>query len=385
MKHILITAALVLGMNSHAYSEDLDGLLKKIEADISAQRLAVPAGNNALERIETFRTQAPFDFRITPLILKLGESYVALANKAIDKKQYDKAQGYLDTTWKVASLTPGLESTQEKLDKLSSGKKSTATAAPAGPSAAELKEQKALALAAVAEKKRLDAERQAANKAEEAAKKAAIAKAAADKKAQEERERQRRLAASQQEKQTEQQKLAAKKAAQEKAAQEKKLAAAKAEKARLEALAAKKAAAEKAAAAKKAEKKSAPVKAAVVAKPEAVAPEVKTEEVAVNTGSDSSEALATYPLSQDKIVNRDRSIREDLVPMCKAILDNDASIVLHTKTKSDYRWLTVRLTLCTRRLDRGFRLRHSHEITDSTEPFMSLHPARNSALVDDLI
>lgn len=379
MKHILITAALALGINSQAYSEDLDGLLKKIESDISAQRLAKPAGNNALERIRAFRAEAPFDFRITPLIFKLGESYVALANKAMDKKQYQQAQEYLDIAWKESALTPGLESAQARNDKLSDGKNNDIVVAK-GPSAAE---QKALALAAAEEKKRLDAASQEKINANKAAKKAADKKAAADKKIKEENERKRRLA--NQAQQNEAKKAQAEQNA--KAAMAKKIAEAKAEKERLEALAAKKSAKKSAPVKKKAApvKKAAPAKVVVKAVPVVIpTTATDTDDESSIRGVETSAAIASYPLSQAKITDRNRSMKQDLVPMCQAIIDNDASIVLHTKTKSDYRWLTVRLTLCIRRLDSGFRLRHSFDVNSSSEPFMTLHPARSAALVGEL-
>jgi colicin import membrane protein len=384
MKQIFIAAALVFGMNTHAATEDLDELLTKIEADISAQRLAKPAGNNALERIDAFRAQAPFDYRITPLIFKFGESYVALANKAIDKKKYAQAQGYLDIAWQVAALTPGLEATQEKNDKLSGGKASAKKTASKGPTAAEIKKQKALAAAAAAEKKRLDAERKKKASADKKAKAAAAKKAAADKKAKQEAERKRRLANEKLQKQKAQ--AAKDKSQKEKLAQQ--LAAAEAEKARLQALADKKSAQKaEAAKAKKLAKveKPAPKTEIKKAKVKKAPAEIKIGNATpIGKGVETSSALASYPLPQDKITNRDRKISQDLVPICKAIIDNDASIVLHTTSKSDYRWLTVRLTLCTRRLDASFRLRHSFKADDSAEPFMTLHPARSTALIGNI-
>lgn len=349
MKHIFIAAALILSMNSHAATQDLDQLLNKIEADIKAKRLAKPAGNNALEGIDAFRDQAPFDYRITPLIYKFGESYVSLANKAINKKKYNQAQGYLDIAWQVAALTPGLEEAQKKNDKLN---KSSAKpkSARKGPSAAEIKQQKAIAAAAATEKKRLDNERKKKAQADKNAKIAAEKKAKADKKAKQEAEKKRRLAAEKAQK--DKSKSAAELAKKEKLNQQ--LAAAEAEKARLLALA------------------SAPVAASKVA-------------ITAIPAKETSSPIASYPLEQDKIANRDRKISEDLVPICSAIIDNDASVVLHTSTKADYRWLTVRLTLCTRRLDSGFRLRYSFQELSDDKPFMTLHPARSSALIGSTI
>lgn len=357
MKQIFIAAALVLSMNTHAATEDLDGLLKKIEADIGAQRLATPAGNNALERIDTFRAQAPFDFRITPLIFKFGESYVSLANKAIAKKKYGQAQGFLDIAWQVAALTPGLETAQEKNDRLSGGISSLKKVAKKGPTAAELKKQKALAAAAVIEKRRLDAERKKKAQSDKQAKVAAAKKAAANKKARQEAERKRRLANEQLLKQKTQ--AAKNKSKQSKL--QKQLASAKAEKARLQALVEKK------------------TKETVVAEVTPVVEKAKP----IRKGVETSSAISSHRLAQDKIVKRDRGISQDLVSICQAIISNDASIVLHAASKDDYRWLTVRMTLCTRRLDSNFRLRHSHVVEESSEPFITLHPSRSTALVGD--
>jgi colicin import membrane protein len=354
MKHIFIAAALALSINSHAATQDLDQLLNKIEADIQAQRLAKPVGNNALEGIDAFRAQAPFDFRITPLVYKFGESYVSLANKAIAKKNQNKAQGYLDIAWQVAALTPGLEEAQAANDKLNAGKTKT-KAVKKGPTAAEIKQQKALAAAAAAEKKRLDNDRKKKAQADKNAKIAAAKKAEADKKAIQAAEKIRRLAATKA--QNDQNKAASNLAKKQKLNQQ--LAAAKAEKSRLENLA----------------KKS-------VSKPVNQKEEVATIEV--NSAKETSASIASYPLIEEKISNRNRAISEDLIPICKAIIDNEASIVLHTSTKADYRWLTVRLTLCTRRLDPGFRLRHSFQETNTKEPFMTLHPYRGTALINEL-
>lgn len=366
MKHIFIAAALAFSMNSQAATQDLDQLLSKIEANINAQRLAKPAGNNAIEGIDAFRAQAPYDFRITPLIFKVGESYVALANKAIDKKEFTQAQAYLDIAWKVAALTPGLEETQEKNDKLSKGKSSSPKVIAKGPSKAELKKQKALADAAAAERKRLDDERKKKQNEVKKAKAAAAKKAAADKKAKEEAERKRRIANDKLQKQKEQ---AAKDAA-KKNSQKSKVASKPVEK--VEAV-------------KKTEKPKQQKAVTIVKKVERkTAPIIVGEESPIGNGVETSEPIASYPLPQEMISNRDRAaIRQNLEPICKAILDNDASIVLHAESKSDYRWLAVRLTLCTRRLDSGFRLRHSFMEETSSEPSISLHPARNSALIGD--
>jgi len=353
MKRVLIVPALMLAFQSQAATEDLDSLLTSIKADIQNQRLSSPAGNNALERISAFREQAPFDFRVVPLTYEWGEAYVALANKAIANGQMDKAQGYLDKVWYVASLTPGLEEAQAKIDagSKSKGAKKASTkqvAKAKGPSKEELARQKKVAAAAAKEKARLEAERK--RKLEQAKKEALAEKKRleAEKKRKQEQERQRRLAA------------------------------AKAEK---------EAAAQRAAAAKKAKQsgkkvvaKAAPAPVVKVAK-KASAAEIKGAKSLWQSAKENTAPLASYPVSAEMIANRDRSIANDLEPVCKAILDNDASVVVHTPEKADYRWLTVRLTLCLRRLDRSFRLRHSHQLAQEDQPIVTLHPSRGVSLV----
>ncbi|MCA6062001.1 hypothetical protein [Thalassolituus marinus] len=360
MKNILmplwLSAAVLVSVPADAATESLEKLLGGIKADIAAKRLSSPSGNNALEKIDAFREEAPFDFRVVPLTYEWGEAYVALAESAIASKDYAKAQGYLDKVWLVASLTPGLEDAQATLDKVYKGAPAVAAKAEdKGPSKEELARQKKLAEAAAKEKARVEAERK--RKAEEEKRLAAEAKkqAEADRKRKAEEERLRRAEAEKA----------------EKAAAAKRVA--DAEKARTQQ--AKPAAA------------PAPV---VVQKPKPEAPKViavasrqQRSEVSGlwKDAKEESAPLASYPVSAEMLSERDRDIVDSLEPVCKAILDNDASVVVHTSDKADYRWLTVRLTLCMRRLDKTFRLRHSYESVADAEPFVSLHPSREVSLV----
>lgn len=351
MKRALIVPALFLAFQSQAATENLDSLLTAIKADIQSQRLSSPAGNNALERITSFRQQAPFDYRIVPLTYQWGEAYVALANAAIDKGERSKAQRYLDRVWYVAALTPGLEEAQDRLDAAAQGSAKSTTQAIANtaaktkePSQQELARQKKVAAAAAKERTRLEAERQ--RKLEQARREALAEKKRlqAELKRKQEQERQRRLAA------------------------------AKAEKA----------AAAKRAAANKARQKSQQAAAAPVVKKvtkTASAADISEAKSLWQQAKENTAPLASYPVSSELLANRDRAIAKDLEPVCKAILDNDASVVVHTPDKADYRWLTVRLTLCLRRLDRSFRLRHSHQLAENSEPIVTLHPAREVSLV----
>lgn len=298
---------------------ELDSLLNKIDADISAKRLSTPAGNNAIEKIWQFKDRAPYDQRINSRAYKVGKSYVKLANNATASKQFSKAQSYLDNAWMLAFLTPGLDAAQDKLDKLYNSK-AVAKKAPA---------KKATKQVAKATTKK-SGKSAAQIKAEKAAKakQLAIAKAKAKK-----QEAQRRKDAE---------------------ARERRLA-----KQRKEESAKRQAAAKLAALEEKRKRASA-------------------QQQAV----EATKSIADFSLDQELIDGREtREIRQALVPICQEIIDNEASVVLHTRTLQDYRWLTVRLTLCVRRIDKGFRLRHSHKLVADTEPSVSLHPGRSMSLL----
>lgn len=324
-----------------AAKQDLNQLRAGIKADIEATRLSSPAGNNALEKIDAYRAQAPFDFTIVPLVYDWGRAYVALANNAIAAKNYSQAESYLNNVWEVAALTPGLEAAQEKLDSVYKPSEAAQAA-----SQQEVERQKQLAAAAAKERERAEADRKKRIEAEKQQAELAKKKAAEDSARRQEEERQRRLAAE-------------------------KATTAKAQTAK--------------------ETVSAPVK-PVAAPSVAIAPPVAAPVVAAVTSKaatalwdeaeESSKPIASYPIAAEQIRQRDRGIAETLQPICQAIVDNDASVVVHTENKSDYRWLTVRLTLCLRQTDSSFRLRHSYqEGLVEGKPVINLHPSREVSLL----
>ena len=318
----LIQSALILTLTvlvSFTASADaeLDSLLNKIDSDIAAKRLSNPAGNNAIEKIWQFKAVAPYDQRINSRAYKVGEVYVTLANKSISAKKYTKAQLHLDKAWMLAYLTPGLESAQDSLDKVYKSSGSTRVAKKTKPTANK----------AVAKSSNSAADKAKKQKQIAAAK---LARQKADKQAAERRrlaeEKERRLA-----------KLRKEEATKAKAAQ------------KLASLEAKR---------------------------------QKAATFAAKSFAVSSKSIADFNLDQNLIDNREtREIRSALGPICKEIIDNDASVVLNTRNKQDYRWLTVRLTLCVRRIDKGFRLRHSHKEVADGEPSVSLHPGRSMSLM----
>ncbi|ASP40721.1 hypothetical protein CHH28_19505 [Bacterioplanes sanyensis] len=333
---------LTLLLGSAVQAADLDILLQQIKTDIAAKRLSTPAGNNALERIDAFRQAAPFDYRVLPLIYEWGDTYLQLANEAMDAGDVRRANGYLERVWQVASLTPGLEQAQARLDQLASGTQVATAPQPKKDSAAEAERQRRMAAAAEAERAKLERERQ--RRLEEAARQQQQEqqRALAERKQREEEERQRRLAA---EKAAAEQRLAEQQAAQRAAAEQAKQAA------------------------------------AVAVVTETTKATAQPEQSAASDNTAEQTKLAEYPLDAAMIVDRNRDITDSLKPICQAILDNDASVVIHAAERADYRWLTVRFTLCLRRLDRTFRLRHSFAQVEEAAPHITLHPARSLPLV----
>ena len=205
LKTFLAAAAVALALPASAAGQDLDKLLSSIKADIAAQRLASPAGNNALERMTAFRDQAPYDYRIIPLAYQWGEAYVSLARKAIDSKEYDKAQAHLDRVWLVAALTPGLEEVQQQLDKLY---KPAAPVVARAPSAEDAERQRRAAQLAEQEKARVEAERKRRLDEEKRQAAAEQQRAEQDRLRRQEEERQRRAEAERAEKEAAARRLA---------------------------------------------------------------------------------------------------------------------------------------------------------------------------------
>jgi hypothetical protein len=89
-------------------------------------------------------------------------------------------------------------------------------------------------------------------------------------------------------------------------------------------------------------------------------------------------SLADFALDEEKVAARDNSIRVELAPVCQQVIDNNASVQILTEDRVDYGWLTVRLTLCVRRIDPNFRLRHGYLQHDGA-PLVRLVPARTES------
>ena len=333
IKSVLIPLLLISFASFASAEVNLDELLSKIDADISAKRLSTPANNNAIDKIWQFKAIAPYDQRINSRASDVGATYVSLANRSLSAKKYSKAQGYLDHAWMLSYLTPGLEAAQDNLDKLYKGGSKLAKAASAKKVSKKVAVKKVSKKTAVAKKVSKADSKKIAKAKEAKRKKELAATKLAQKKAKEQQAKLRRLAEEKERLLVQQRKeVNAKRQAAEK------LATLNAQRARAE----------------------------------------DAQRVAQDT------AIANFDLKQDLLDNHSSAdIRPALVPICQEILDNEASVVLHTQSKADYRWLTVRLTLCVRRLDKGFRLRHSFQQVADGEPSISLHPGRNVSLLKE--
>lgn len=383
-----LTAILLCSATAAFAAPGADELLSQIDADISAKRLSAPSGNNAIEKIWQFKDSSPYDQRINSRAFAVGEYYVGLANKAIAAKKYAEAQDHLDKAWDIASLTPGLSKAQDNLD-AATGKPSVATiqARPAAPAAAPAAEKEDNSAAIAAAKKAEDdkAAALAAKKAADDEKAAALAakKAADDEKAKSlatKKADDAKTAAAKKEDEKAKA-LAAKKAAEDEKARQlaeakalkEELAAKKAEQARLQAEARK---------LEEAKRASAAAVAVNAPAPAAGAAEDDEEDLGNAPAAKETEpSIAKFDLTSSSVENRSTAeIRRQLEPICQEIIDNDASVVLHTPSLQDARWLVVRLTLCVRRIDKDFRLRHSYDIATGVQPSVSLHAGRNVSL-----
>ena len=360
---LLLTALLATSNAWSATPEQLDQLLQQIKNDIAAKRLSSPEGNNALEKITEFRSEAPFDYRVVPLAYDWGETYVSLSRQARAQGQLTKAQSYLDKVWKVAALTPGLEDEQRAVDEAiaQAGMKPGTVAAKQKADTEELERQRRLAEAAEKEKERLRIEAEKQQKLAEAEAAEKSRREAAERARRAEQERQRRA------EQERQRKLAAAKAKVMPAAAASSVLDSPID---LDDIALD------------------PVAPAPKPKSRPTAPKAAKTPVAQSTrlwaqAKEDSEPIAEYTVPPAALQSKDRDIADKMGDICQKMVDEDASLVIHTEGKSDYRWLAVRLTICARRIDRGYRLRHSYQpVADGEASVVSLHPPRDSSLLE---
>ena len=93
------------------------------------------------------------------------------------------------------------------------------------------------------------------------------------------------------------------------------------------------------------------------------------------------EYITTKPLDsffadRTSISNRDDIALGLVEKICSEALKKQASMVIHTKKTSDYRWLLVELKLCTWRKDRLFKFRMVHKPTEEDHVKFEYHPYR---------
>ena len=90
------------------------------------------------------------------------------------------------------------------------------------------------------------------------------------------------------------------------------------------------------------------------------------------------EILASQDLDAELVGERDKAVEELLLPFCKALIEHRADVRIEAEDRVDYSWLTVRLTLCVRRLDNTFRIRHHYRQRDGA-PRLQLYIPRPAA------
>lgn len=353
--------SLIAGLSSSfASAEDLDELLNLIDADISAQRLSSPANNNAVNKINRFRAEAPFDYRVLPYSYKVAEAYISFADKALASGKPQKAQNFLDKAWSAASLAEGLDEAQSKVDKAFGKKgikpKQQVAKKKPKPKPKTIAKKPAKAKPKTIAKKTVKAKPSIAASASVAA--VAVATISAADKAATAAKLTAQIAAAKKENDKKAALIAKKKA---------------------DAAALKKLESDKRfAAQKKVDEENSRLAAEKLAKQRALQ---KTTGNPINAAVENSAALELYDLDQGLIDNRSRSMKVKLKPICQEVVDNNYSVVFHTQSVQDYRWLLLRMKLCMRKIDKSVRLRHSNVVNEDGTPSVALHPERTSSLL----
>jgi formylglycine-generating enzyme required for sulfatase activity len=77
-------------------------LLRDAEADLKAQRLAKPAGENALEKYREVLWLEPGSAQAQTGLDRVAAAYVALARQAVSAQAFGKSRGYLDAAQEAA-------------------------------------------------------------------------------------------------------------------------------------------------------------------------------------------------------------------------------------------------------------------------------------------
>ena len=307
----------------------IEALLTAIERDIKAQRISTPPGNNALSKIDLAKELYPNDFRVNKFVYQIAEIYISFANRAMDENELKRAQKHLTKAENIAALAKGLNQAWARLQALSNNKiqrvaQKPKPSTPKKPTNLAAKNPKPKSSQSTASKKKPSTSSVSKPKPKPLTEVTSVQKTPV-----------------------------------------------------------------KAKPVKKplAPPKKKPAKEKPTADTSSKIAQASTpEQTSIKTGpvewkKELSKPIATFPVNQNLINERNKDgIIQSMSSACKNIVDKEASVVLHTKSIQDYRWLTVRLILCTRRLEPGFRLRHSNIIASSASPKISLHPPREGAL-----
>lgn len=96
-------------------AEVIAGLLAEAEAHMAAWRLRKPASGNAYQTYQQVLELEPDNNEALEGIERIAELYLAMANRAINEKALDRAQGFIEDSRIVAPENPELQTLEDKL------------------------------------------------------------------------------------------------------------------------------------------------------------------------------------------------------------------------------------------------------------------------------
>ena len=97
-------------------AQRIAGLLNEAQKDIDGLRLSTPQGNNALEKYREVLSMDPDNEAAKRGIGKIAGAYAKLAKESANRKDYDRAQFYIDKALSVAPRSKQLRKARDKLE-----------------------------------------------------------------------------------------------------------------------------------------------------------------------------------------------------------------------------------------------------------------------------
>jgi serine/threonine protein kinase len=97
-------------------NETIHSLLSAADSDLKALRLASPSGRNAFERYQSVLELDPDNARAREGLLEIVNRYLEFKDRAVGRKDFDKAQGYLEKAETVLPRSELLADAKVELD-----------------------------------------------------------------------------------------------------------------------------------------------------------------------------------------------------------------------------------------------------------------------------